>query len=80
METTANSSAILDSASGGMWDLLLVGVIILVAVFYLYRKLWTNRGQCAACASSNGDCAGACATKIEFDETTPSDSLAGQGK
>lgn len=60
------SQVLLESSGSGIWDLLLVGMVILAAAFYLYRKLWLNRGACSGCASSKAGCAGSCSTDINL--------------
>lgn len=48
------SDPLAPQASGfSLFDLLLVGAAVLVAVIYLYRKLWPRAGKpaCASCPS-----------------------------
>jgi len=48
------SDPLTPQASGfSLFDLLLVGAAVLVAVIYLYRKLWPRAGKptCASCPS-----------------------------
>ncbi|AHE99863.1 hypothetical protein [Thioalkalivibrio paradoxus] len=48
------SDPLAPQASGlSLTDLLLVGAVVLVAVMYLYRKLWPRAGKptCASCPS-----------------------------
>lgn len=69
LHTQASTQALLETSGGGIWDFLVVGVVILVAIFYLYRKLWLRRGACSGCASSKAGCAATCSTSL--DEATP---------
>ena len=41
-DAVSSTSALLGSSSGTLWDVLLVGFVMLVALIYLYRKLWTK--------------------------------------
>lgn len=70
--------ALLEGSGGGMWDLVLVGLVILAAAFYLYRKLWLKRGACSGCASAKAGCATSCST--DFDVTAPLEQPAGEKK
>lgn len=38
-------------------DVGLVAAVVAVALWYLYRQLWTRRGQCGGCAKGAGSCA-----------------------
>jgi uncharacterized membrane protein len=38
-------------------DLGVVAAVVLVAAWYLYRRLWRRRGACGGCAEGNGSCA-----------------------
>ncbi|MBK1644140.1 hypothetical protein CKO25_05630 [Thiocapsa imhoffii] len=37
----------------GWGDLTLTGAIVLIALYYLYHKLWKGRGRCADCGEAN---------------------------
>ena len=69
-ETVASPSALLASSNGTLWDALLVALIMLAALVYLYRKLWTKRDACSDCTSGGGGCPSCQISKIEFD-TSP---------
>ena len=69
-ESIASPSALLASSNGTLWDTLLVALIMLAALVYLYRKLWTKRGACSDCTSGGGGCPSCQISKIEFD-TSP---------
>ncbi|OKL43346.1 hypothetical protein [Pseudovibrio exalbescens] len=63
--------AILDAASSGLADYAIVVLVILGALYYLYRKLWVRKGACDSCPQSKTGCAG-CAPKFtgsDGDET-----------
>ncbi|MGR5078316.1 FeoB-associated Cys-rich membrane protein [Photobacterium swingsii] len=53
------SSALVNEASNHWHDLALLGVVVAIAIYYLYRKLWKKKGECGSCAS----CASGCASK-----------------
>ncbi len=38
-------------------DWAVVSVVVAVALWYLYRKLWARRGDCAGCAKGKAGCA-----------------------
>jgi len=65
------ASALLESSRGSWWDLLPVALIVMVALFYLYRKLWAKRGACSDCTSGGPTCSACVPGEIEFDTTTP---------
>ena len=68
----SSAAALVEPAGGHVWDLFLVGLVIAVALTYLYRKLWTKRGACSDCSSGGPSCSTGCGPKkIEFDTTTP---------
>ena len=69
-EAVSSTSVLVDSSSGTLWDLLLVALVMLVALIYLYRKLWTKRGACSDCTSGGGGCSSCQTGKVEFD-TSP---------
>lgn len=49
------------------FDLALTGAVVVVALYYLYRKLWRQRGRCEGCGQAeNGRCpsARASSTKV----------------
>ncbi|WP_321342208.1 hypothetical protein [uncultured Cohaesibacter sp.] len=69
-EAVSSTSALVGSSSGTLWDVLLVGFVMLVALIYLYRKLWTKRGACSDCTSGGGGCSSCQTGKVEFD-TSP---------
>lgn len=37
----------------GWVDLTVTGVIVLIALYYLYHKLWKGRGRCADCGEAS---------------------------
>ncbi|MCG7585121.1 FeoB-associated Cys-rich membrane protein [Photobacterium sp. OFAV2-7] len=37
------------AASSGWTDLAIVGLVIIAALFYLYIRLWKNKGRCDGC-------------------------------
>ncbi|WP_319410723.1 hypothetical protein [uncultured Cohaesibacter sp.] len=39
------------------WDSLGLGVVIAIAICYLYIRLWRGRKSCHACPSSGAGCA-----------------------
>lgn len=41
----------------GLVDIVLVAGVVGIALWYLYRILWTRRGGCSGCAKGRGDCA-----------------------
>ncbi|WPL17058.1 Virus attachment protein p12 family protein [Thiorhodovibrio winogradskyi] len=41
-------------ASSGWFDLAITGVVIALALFYLYRKLWRQGGRCDGCGQAGG--------------------------
>lgn len=47
----------------GWIDIAVTTAIVAAAVYYLYRKLWRRRGQCAGCASQ-GKAGGCKAAKV----------------
>jgi hypothetical protein len=49
----------IDTEPGAGWlDLGVTAAVIVVAGYYLYRKLWRNQGRCAECGSKGqGGCA-----------------------
>ena len=57
-----------------MLDVGVVLVVVAVAVYYLYRKLWRNKGACSSCSNKKGsyqvksDAASACTQPIEVVE------------
>ena len=63
-----------------MLDILVVGLVILIALGYLYRKLWSKRGACSDCTSGGPSCSGCQPGKFDFDMTTPLDNPAGEKK
>ena len=67
-----------ESSVGNLWDILLVGFIIIAALFYLYRKLWTKRGACSDCTSGGPSCSGCQPGKVDFDTATPLDHAVGE--
>lgn len=69
-EAVSSTSDLVGSSSGTLWDVLLVGIVMLVALIYLYRKLWTKRGACSDCTSGGGGCSSCQTGKFEFD-TSP---------
>ena len=44
-------------------DWAVVAAVLAVALWYLYRKLWAQRGDCSSCAKGKSDCAVRQATK-----------------
>jgi len=89
---TAQTSAGVETAGGGVeiatepgagWlDLGVTALVIAVAVYYLYRKLWRNQGRCSdcgskgqgACPTGTGSDAEACESRVEI----PLDSIGGR--
>ncbi len=53
------SSALVSGGANHWYDLALVGGVIIVAIYYLYRKLWKKKGECGSCDS----CASRCPSK-----------------
>ena len=57
-----------------MVDVGVVLAVVALAVYYLYRKLWRNRGACSSCSNKKGSCqvksdaASACTQLIEVVE------------
>ncbi|MGR5149750.1 FeoB-associated Cys-rich membrane protein [Photobacterium alginatilyticum] len=48
--TTSTAPILPDlAASSGWGDLAIVGLVIIVALFYLYIRLWKNKGRCDGC-------------------------------
>lgn len=43
------------SALSGWIDYLVIIVIAVLALFYLYKKIWKNKNRCASC-SLKGNC------------------------
>ncbi|WP_010322432.1 hypothetical protein [Marinobacterium stanieri] len=39
-----------------MVDVGVLLVVVAVAVYYLYRKLWRNKGTCSSCSNKKGSC------------------------
>ena len=76
----APSTSLVDPGPVALWDLALVGVIILVALVYLYRKLWLKRGACSDCTSkgSGSGCAACQIQDVQFDTKTPYGDLPGE--
>jgi hypothetical protein len=35
----------------GIWEMVLIGLIVVGAIFLLYRSLWKKRGYCHGCDS-----------------------------
>ncbi|WP_114007762.1 hypothetical protein [Cohaesibacter intestini] len=67
----STTSTLLESSRGSLWDLLPVALIVAVALFYLYRKLWAKRGACSDCTSGGPTCSACVPGEIEFDTKTP---------
>lgn len=59
----AETATLALDAAHGWTDFALFAVAIVIALAYLYVRLWHKRGQCTDC--SNGTCA-ACAAKYDF--------------
>nr|WP_321524252.1 hypothetical protein [uncultured Cohaesibacter sp.] len=69
-EAVSSTSALVGSSNSTLWDVLLVAFVMLVALIYLYRKLWSKRGACSDCTSGGGGCSSCQTGKAEFD-TSP---------
>ncbi|OAN11266.1 hypothetical protein A3K86_20130 [Photobacterium jeanii] len=53
----ADSSALVAVKAATSWqDFAAVGVVIAIALAYLYRKLWKKKGQCGSCDSCPSGC------------------------
>ena len=66
-----NTTALLEGSRGSLWDLLPVALIVALALFYLYRKLWAKRGACSDCTSGGPTCSACVPGELKFDTTTP---------
>ncbi|WP_316858213.1 hypothetical protein [uncultured Cohaesibacter sp.] len=67
----ADSAAHLAPTFTGIWDTLALGIVVAVAMGYLYIKLWRNRGKCNDCSSGGAACTSCHVAEIEFDTETP---------
>jgi hypothetical protein len=57
---TASAVASIAPGNSGL-DLLLTGCVILIAGFFLYRRLWRNQGACSGCSGQRACAANSCA-------------------
>ncbi len=57
LESPSANPAINAEAGAGWLDWAVVAAVVAVALWYLYRKLWANRGECGGCAKGKGGCA-----------------------
>jgi len=65
VEARAPGAVEIATEPGAGWlDIGVTALVIAVAVYYLYRKLWRNQGRCSDCGSKGQ---GACPTGIARD-------------
>jgi hypothetical protein len=55
--TDASTSVIANADPEFAWsDVGMVVLVVLVALVFLYRRLWQKRGACSECGSKDGHC------------------------
>ncbi len=66
-DVLTSTSTLVGAATGSIWDIFLLCGVLLIALLYLFLKLWVKRGSCSDCASGGGACASCQPDKFKFD-------------